>query len=71
MSGKLLKIPVQRMEMAEAQLVIYGLSGIIEALNWIEEGWLDGFQDEHQIQNARSNLLVASRRIVDEAKARF
>lgn len=71
MSGKVLKTPVTRMEMGEAQLVIYALSGTIEALTWIDEGQLDDSLNEDQIHDARCNLLLASRRLIDEAKNRF
>ncbi|MGD9882949.1 MAG: hypothetical protein AB7F22_33715 [Reyranella sp.] len=40
---------------------IYALDGILAALDWLDEGWLDDKVDVDQLKAARTNLIAAGK----------
>lgn len=46
------------------QLILHSLDGILEALNWLDEGWLNKCLDESHLRNTRANLMLARRILV-------
>ncbi len=55
----------------DLQLAIHGLGGILQALNWLDDGLLDGGLTEEQIGDARKNLIVAGLAITENITERF
>ncbi|MGD9882866.1 MAG: hypothetical protein AB7U95_22395 [Reyranella sp.] len=46
---------------ASAEAAIYALDGILAALDWLDEGWLDDKLHSAQLKAARTHLIAAGK----------
>ncbi len=55
----------------DKELAIYALHSIFTALEWIDDGALEGRACPYRIEEARANLVIAGKMLCDRTTARF
>jgi len=61
----------ERADVDDAALAIYALHGILTALDWIDDRYLDDRVYPAQIETTRTHLLLAGRLICERTSERF
>ena len=61
----------ERADVHDAALALYALHGILAALDWLDEGWLDDKVHDAQLKAARTHLLLAGRTICERTTERI
>ena len=55
----------------DAELAVHALHGILVALDWLDDGFLDDNVSAAQLKAARTELNLAGRLICERASERF
>lgn len=61
----------ERADVHDAALALYSLDGILAALDWLDEGWLDDKLHAAQLKAARTHLILAGRTICEQTTERL
>jgi len=56
---------------ADAEAAIYALDGILAALDWLDEGWLDDRLHAARFDTARTHLIAAGKLLCERTAERF